>query len=97
MPLAFLNIEKGMREGQFRYFLYFGGCIALIIGTAHLQFAYFALLGSGLYFIFKLIIRIKSKERFGLILRKSLFYVFAVSLGLGISNIMLFLYLISET
>jgi len=31
LPLIFLNIEKGMREGKFRYFLYLGGCIALAV------------------------------------------------------------------
>ena len=85
LPLFFLNIEKGMRNGQFRYFLYLGGCFALAIGTAHLQFAYFAMLGSGLYFIFKLIIGIKNKEKFNLLLRKSLLYGFAILMGLGLS------------
>ncbi len=85
LPLIFLNIEKGMNEGKFRYFLYLGGCIALAIGTAHLQFAYFSILASGFYFIFKLIIIIKNKENFKLIIRKILLYGFAVIIGLGLS------------
>lgn len=85
LPLIFLNIEKGMNEGKFRYFLYLGGCIALAIGTAHLQFAYFSILASGFYFIFKLIIKIKNKENFKLIIRKILLYGFAIMIGFGLS------------
>ncbi len=85
LPLIFLNIEKGMREGKFRYFLYLGGCIALAVGTAHLQFVYFSILGSGLYFVFKLILGIKNKEKFNLILRKIILYGFALIMGLGLS------------
>ncbi|NVM02952.1 MAG: hypothetical protein HWN67_11485, partial [Candidatus Helarchaeota archaeon] len=85
LPLIFLNIEKGMREGKFRYFLYLGGCIALAVGTAHLQFVYFSILGSIFYFIFKLILGIKNKERFNLIFRKLIFYGFAMIMGLGLS------------
>ncbi|MFC1558870.1 YfhO family protein [candidate division KSB1 bacterium] len=85
LPLIFFNIEKGMKEGKFRYFLYLGGCIALAICTAHLQYAYFSLLASGLYFIFKLAIGLKNKEQVKSLFVKVVFYCFAVIIGFGLS------------
>jgi len=73
LPLIFLNIEKGMEDGKFRYFLYLGGCIALAICTAHLQYAYYSLLASGMYFVYKLIIGLKRKESIKLISKKLAF------------------------
>ena len=65
-----------MREGKFRYFLYLGGCNALAICTAHLQYAYYMLIASGLYFVFKLAVGFKDKEQLRSLLRKVVLYCF---------------------
>jgi len=88
-PLLFYFLEKGMNSGEVRNFLYLSGIIALTISTGHLQFAYYAFLSLGAYFLYRIFIIIKTRE-WKIILRKGILFLFAVMLGLGISTRVLY-------
>jgi len=84
LPLLFLFLNRGMKTGRFRYFLWFALFIGIDIFTAHLQMVHFSLLALGFYFLFELVsgfLRERSVRRAGM---KTAFFILAVALGLGI-------------
>ncbi len=84
-PLAFLLVHRGTTTRRLAPFLGFGLVYALMILTAHVQMAYYASWGLGLYFLFLL----WEQHRFNVarILAPVLFFVVAVMLALGASAI----------
>ena len=84
-PLAFLLVHKGATTRRLAPFLWFGLVYALMILTAHVQMAYYASWGLGLYFLFML----WDQHRLNLakIFTPVLFFVVAVILALGASSI----------
>lgn len=86
-PLAFLILNRACRSGRLLHFLLFSLVFALLIFSAHMQMAYFACWGLGLFFLFQ-IWRIRRKEN-GKILKHIAYFAIAVFLGLSVSIIQL--------
>ena len=84
-PLTMLCVEKLFTEQKIRYALYLGGTVALTIAVAHLQLAFFALWGIGLYGVYKLFIVFWEKRAVSRVLGTAGLFVFGVVLGLVIS------------
>ena len=53
-PLAMYLLNRGFDSRKVFHFVLFGASVGLMILTAHLQVAYFALWGIGLYFLYRL-------------------------------------------
>jgi hypothetical protein len=87
LPLAFLLLHRACKSGRFFHFLLFSLSFALLIFSAHMQMAYFACWGLGLFFLFQLwnIYREGNKK----ILKYISYFVIAILLGLAISMIQL--------
>jgi uncharacterized membrane protein YidH (DUF202 family) len=86
-PLAFLVLNRGLRSGKLFHFLIFSLVFALLIFSAHMQMAYFACWGLGLFFLFQLwkIYREGNRK----ILKYVAYFVISIILGLSISMIQL--------
>ncbi|MBI3873306.1 MAG: hypothetical protein HY304_09550, partial [candidate division Zixibacteria bacterium] len=84
-PLAFLMVHRAVMTRRLAWFLGFGAVYALMMLTAHVQMAYYASWGLGLYFLFLL------WDQYRLALRKIaapiLFFATAVALAMGASSI----------
>lgn len=87
LPLAFLVLHKACKSGRFFHFLLFSLVFALLIVSAHMQAAYFACWGLGLFFLFQLwnVYREGNKK----ILKYVAYFVMAILLGLSLSMIQL--------
>ncbi|MBI5868397.1 MAG: hypothetical protein HZB43_08940 [candidate division Zixibacteria bacterium] len=84
-PLAFLLVHRGVVTRRLAPFLWFGLVYALMILTAHVQMAYYASWGLGLYFLF--LLWEQHRFDFAKILTPILFFVVAVVLAMGASSI----------
>jgi hypothetical protein len=84
-PLMIFCVEKLFTEKKIRYVLYLGGVIAATVATAHLQFAYYALWGIGLYFLYKVVVLWLETRTVQSIFRVTVIFGFGVILGLVIS------------
>ncbi len=80
-PLAFLTLHSGTTSRRLGPFLGFGLVYALMVLTAHVQMAYYASWGLGLYFLFLLwkVHRFQLKK----IITPIVFFAAAVALALG--------------
>ncbi|GAB4327017.1 MAG: hypothetical protein Kow0074_22070 [Candidatus Zixiibacteriota bacterium] len=80
-PLAFLSLHSGTVTRRLGPFLGFGLVYALMVLTAHVQMAYYASWGLGLYFLFLLwrVHRLQLKA----IITPIVFFAAAVALALG--------------
>ncbi len=80
-PLAFLILHRACKSGRLFHFLLFSLAFALLILSAHMQMAYFACWGLGLFFLFQLWNSYRKGNR------KIFKYIayFAISLILGLS------------
>ncbi|MFH1571564.1 MAG: hypothetical protein ABIL09_26475 [Gemmatimonadota bacterium] len=84
LPWMFLAVDRGMGSGRVRPFLGLSALIALGIFTPHLQMLQYALLATGLYFLFRLwTLHREGAGRRALAVRGSLFGL-GVVLGLGL-------------
>jgi hypothetical protein len=86
-PLAFLILHRASRSGRFFYFLLFSLAFALLIFSAHMQMAYFACWGLGLFFLFQVWNRHQQGDR--KILKIMVYFVISILLGLSISLVQL--------
>jgi hypothetical protein len=87
LPLAFLALHRACRSGRFFHFLLFSLTFALLIFTAHMQMAYFASWGLGLFFLFQIWdIHRKGNRK---ILKYILYFVISILLGFSLSMIQL--------
>ncbi|MCK4384951.1 MAG: YfhO family protein [candidate division Zixibacteria bacterium] len=86
-PLAFLILHKACKSGRLFHFLLFSLALALLILSAHMQMAYFACWGLGLFFLFQLwnIYR-KGNRKIG---KYIAYFVISIILGLSISMVQL--------
>ncbi len=84
-PLAILALEKAMNSGKFRYFVYLGGTVALSIGTAHLQMAYFGMWMIGFYFLYKIYDSYMDKRDYKVLLKNTMFFIAAFLIAFGIT------------
>lgn len=82
-PLAFLVLHRAIISRRLVTFLAFGLTYALLILTAHVQMAFYASWGLGLYFLFMLWDRYRFRLR--IVLPLALAFALAVFLGLGAS------------
>jgi len=85
LPLMFTCLEKAFATRKFRYFVYLGGVIAVVIGTAHLQYAYFSFWAVGFYFIYKVFSSFLEQKSYTRLLRNTALFILAVALGLMIA------------
>ncbi|MFQ6104895.1 MAG: hypothetical protein ACE5OP_11490 [Candidatus Glassbacteria bacterium] len=80
-PLSMYLLNRGFDSRKTFHFILFGASIGLMVLTAHIQMAYFALWGIGLYFLYRLYgIRGEGRKALSKITTR-----FILSLGLGIS------------
>ncbi len=86
MPLLFYCMEQGFSTRKFRYYVLLGGMVAVIIATAHLQYAYFSFWAIGFYFIYKVISEYLSEKSVKLLIRNTVLFTLAVVLGLAIAS-----------
>jgi hypothetical protein len=86
-PLAFLVLNRACKSGRLLHFLFFSVVLALLLFTAHMQMAYFASWGLGLFFLFQLWSMYQNGNR--KILKYIVYFVIAVILGLSLSMIQL--------
>ncbi len=86
-PLAFLILHRACRSGRLFHFLLFSLAFTLLIFSAHMQMAYFACWGLGLFFLFQLwnIYRKGNKK----ILKYIAYFVISIILGFSISMVQL--------
>jgi len=86
-PLAFLILNRACKSGRLPHFLLFSVVLALLLFTAHMQMAYFACWGLGLFFLFQLwnMYRNGNKK----ILKYIAYFVISIVLGLSLSMIQL--------
>jgi len=89
-PLLFFCLENGMKTGAWKYFIALAGVVALEIYTSHLQLAYFSFWGAGFYFVFKLWQTLRERRGPRKVLKKSVFFIAAFTLGIGIGAMNLF-------
>jgi len=86
-PYMCLLLERGMGPGgRPAHFAGLAALIGLAVYTPHLQMLYYALWGIGFYFLFKLYLLSKTGSEHRLLLRRSLFFIAAVILGLGLGS-----------
>lgn len=81
-PLMGFFLERGMRLGRLAYFAGLAATIGVAVYSPHVQMVYYALLGTGLYFLFRAV-QLFRQDRLQALRRTGLF-VFAVVLGLGL-------------
>jgi hypothetical protein len=86
-PLAFLVLNRACKSGRLLHFLFFSVVLALLLFTAHMQMAYFACWGLGLFFLFQLWSMYRNGNR--KILKYIAYFVIAIILGLSLSMIQL--------
>jgi len=86
-PLAFLILSRACKSGRLFHFLLFSLVFALLIFTAHMQMAYFACWGLGLFFLFQLWDMHRKGNR--KILKYVAYFVISIILGLSISMVQL--------
>jgi hypothetical protein len=86
-PLAFLVLNRACKSGRLFHFLLFSLVFTLLIFTPHMQMAYFACLGSGLFFLFQLWSMYRNGNR--KLLKYVAYFVIAILLGLSFSMIQL--------
>jgi hypothetical protein len=86
-PLAFLILQQACKSGRLLHFLLFSLAFALLIFTAHMQMAYFASWGLGLFFLFQLwnMYRNGNKKIF----KYLAYFVISIILALSLSLIQL--------
>jgi len=88
LPLLFLFVEKGLNTKKIIYYLGLGLSIGLLILANHPQLAYYALWALGLYFIFRLGLKLKETKEGSFIQKvkpivsQVLLFVLAVMVGL---------------
>ena len=86
-PYMCLLLERGMKpDGRLVHFAGLAALIGLAVYTPHLQMLYYALWGIGFYFLFKLYGIYKAGSEHRLLLRRSLFFIAAITLGLGLGS-----------
>ncbi|MEW6749803.1 MAG: hypothetical protein AB1505_02350 [Candidatus Latescibacterota bacterium] len=81
-PLMGFFLERGMRRGRLVHFAGLGATIGVAVYSPHLQMVYYALLGTGSYFLFRTV-QVFRQDRLQALRRTGLFAV-AVVLGLGL-------------
>jgi hypothetical protein len=86
-PLAFLILNRACKSGRLFHFLLFSLAFALLIVTAHMQMAYFACWGLGLFFLFQLWDMFRKGNR--KLLKYVAYFVISITLGLSLSMIQL--------
>jgi len=88
LPLLFLFVEKGLNTKKIIYYLGLGVSIGLLIFANHPQLAYYALWALGLYFIFRLGLKLRETkggsfiQKVKPIVSQVLLFVLAVIIGL---------------
>ena len=88
LPLAFALLETGMKSPKLYTFTGLGAVMGLLILTSHVQMAYYAFWGIGLYFFFRLLFA-EEEERSGRV-KKAAFFMLAVLIALTLGAIQLF-------
>ena len=86
-PLAFLVLNLACKSGRLLHFLFFSVVLALLLFTAHMQMAYFACWGLGLFFLFQLWSIYRERNR--KILKYVAYFVISIILALSLSMIQL--------
>lgn len=86
-PLAFLFLHRACKSGRLIHFLLFSLVFALLILSAHMQMAYFACWGLGLFFLFQIWNLYRKGNR--KIVKYIAYFVISIILGLSISMIQL--------
>ncbi len=82
-PLAFLALHRACKSGRLLHFLLFSLALGLLIFSAHVQMAYFACWGLGLFFLFQIWnIHRKGKEK---IPKYIVYFLISIILGLSLS------------
>lgn len=83
-PWMCLVVDGGMASGRVAPFLGLSGLIALAVFTPHLQMLQYALLGIGLYFLFRLYTLYRDGSGRPALLRRTGLFALGVVLGLGL-------------
>ncbi len=86
-PLAYFLLRRAERSGRLPAYAGFGACVGLMILTAHIQMAYFALWALGIQFLTHLYGLRREPARLA---RAAGLFVFAIALGLGIGAVQLY-------
>ncbi len=86
-PLAFLVLHRACRSGRLIHFLLFSLAFALLILSAHMQMAYFACWGLGLFFLFQLWNVYRKGNR--KILKIIAYFAISIILGFSVSMVQL--------
>jgi hypothetical protein len=82
-PLAFLVLNRACKSGRLLHFLLFSLTLGLLIFSAHVQMAYFACWGLGLFFLFQIWnIHRKGNEK---IFKYVAYFLISIILGLSLS------------
>lgn len=90
LPLCFFLLERGLETRRFFYFIMLGGAVGLLILSSHVQMAYFALWGLGLYFLFRLVLFWRDKKESRTAIGKmTLSFVCSLLIGLGFGLVQL--------
>ena len=86
-PLAFLVLHRACRSGRLIHFLLFSLAFALLILSGHMQMAYFACWGLGLFFLFQLWNVYRKGNR--KILKIIAYFAISIILGFSVSMVQL--------
>lgn len=90
LPLVFSLLERGFETKRLFYFIMLGGAIGLLILSSHVQMAYFALWGVGLYLLFRLALICKeNKEPRRVVGKIFVYFILAIVIGLGFGLVQL--------
>ncbi len=86
-PLSLYLLNRGLESRKMFHFLLLGAATGLMILTAHIQMAYFALWGIGLYFLYRLYCMRREGKKiiFGLVSK----FAFAMVIGVAASAVQL--------
>ena len=83
-PWMFFLLERGMERRRLIHFVGLGVTLGLGIYSPHPQMLYQALLGLGLYFLFKVVRGYQAERDLRMILPRAGLFTFAVALGLAL-------------
>ena len=83
-PWMWYFLDRGLRERRLVHFAALAVAIAWGIYSPHPKMLYYALCGTGLFFLFRIYQWYQAERDWGLCGRRTGFFVFAVVLGLGL-------------
>ncbi len=83
LPILFFFLKKGLDTGKIKYFVWLAFFMGIDIYFTHLQFVHYSFLMLGFYLIYRVASEYFSTKQIRLLIKKTVFFTFAVVLGLG--------------